>query len=76
MVSVTLTYDEKIEQWGAWIEGIGAYGQGANPQGAIDDLKTALLLYIEEMGRDRFEQQLSPPSQTLSLPLDLLVPSA
>ena len=42
MVSVTLSFDEEIGQWAAWLPDIAAYGQGATPQEAIEDLKKAL----------------------------------
>lgn len=73
MVSVVLSYDGEIDQWGAWLSGVSAYGQGDTPQGAIEDLKEALALYIEEVGREKFLENLEPPSQTLSLPLSDLV---
>jgi predicted RNase H-like HicB family nuclease len=72
-VSVILTYDEKIKQWGAWLHDIAAYGQGGSPQEAIDDLKEALALYIEVVGKKKFLQEISPPVQTISLPLATLV---
>jgi len=74
MVSIVLTYDDEIDQWGAWLSGISAYGQGGSPQEAIEDLKRALGLYIEEVGREKFLQDIDPPSQVLSLPLSDLVP--
>jgi len=76
MVSVTLSYDEEINQWGAWLPDVAAYGQGETPQEAIDDLKEALALYIEEVGYEKFLAELAPPAQSLSLPLSDLVEAA
>lgn len=75
-VSVTLSYDEEIAQWGAWLSGVAAYGQGDSPQAALESLKEALALYIEETGREKFLEELDPPAQSLTLPLSDLVPSA
>lgn len=72
-VSVTLTYDEKAKQWGAWIPDVPAYGVGKTPQVAMDDLKKAVVLYIEEVGKKRFLEEIAPPAQTLSIPLATLV---
>ena len=76
MVSVTLSYDEEIDQWGAWLPDITAFGQGDTPQDAIEDLKKALALYIEEVGYKKFLEELAPPAQSLSLPLSDLVEAA
>jgi len=76
MVSVTLSYDEEIDQWGAWLPDVAAFGQGDTPQAAIEDLKKALALYIEEVGYKKFVEELAPPAQSLSLPLSDLVEAA
>ena len=76
MVSVTLSYDEEIGRWGAWLPDIAAYGTGATAPEAIDDLKKALALYIEEVGMERFQEELAPPMQSLSLLLNTLVEAA
>ena len=75
-VSVTLSYDEKIDQWAAWLSGISAYGQGCSPQEALESLKEGLALYIQEVGREKFLKELDPPAQSLILPLSDLVPAA
>lgn len=74
-VSVTLSYDEEIDQWGAWLMGVSAYGQGDSPQSALENLKEGLALYIEEVGQEKFLEDLEPPAQSLILPLSDLVPS-
>jgi len=76
MVSVVLSFDEDVGGWAAWLQDIPAYGQGETPQLAIDDLKNALALYIETVGKREFMTQLAPPSQSLSLPLSDLVPAS
>lgn len=73
LVSVTLTHDEKVKQWGVWIPDVPAYGVGATPQEAMNDLKKALALYIEEVGKKRFLEEIAPPAQSLSIPLTSLV---
>lgn len=76
MVSVSLSYDQEINQWGAWLPDVAAFGAGATPQEALEDLKRALTLYIEESGRETFLKNLAPPIQSLSLPLSDLVQAA
>ena len=73
MVSVMLSFDEKLRQWAAWVPDVAAYGCGSTMEGAVADLKKALLLYIEEVGRDRFLEDVAPPSQSISIPLGSLV---
>ena len=73
MVSVTITYDEKLRQWGAWLPDVAAYGTGATPEEALEDLKKALKLYVEEVGRERLLEEIAPPAQSLSIPLTSLV---
>ena len=73
MVSVTMTYDEELRQWGAWLPDVAAYGAGATPQEALEDLKKALALYVEEVGRERLMEEIAPPAQSLSIPLTSLV---
>lgn len=73
MVSVALTYDEKIGQWGAWLPDIAAYGAGSTPQEAMVDLRHALTLYCEEVGQEKMMEEIAPPTQSLSVPLDSLV---
>jgi predicted RNase H-like HicB family nuclease len=72
-ISVTLTHDEKAKTWGAWIPDVPAYGVGKTPQLAMDDLKKAVALYIEEVGKKRFLEEIAAPTQTLSVPLSILV---
>lgn len=74
-ISVTLSYDEDIDQWGSWIPGVAVYGQGDSPQEALESLKEGLALYIEEVGQEKFLEEIDPPSQSLILPLSDLVPS-
>ncbi len=73
MVSVVLSYDEEIRQWGAWVSGISAYGVGDSTGAALEDLKKALALHIEVVGKKKFLEQLAPPSQSISVPLNELV---
>ena len=73
MVSVTMTYDEKLRQWGAWLPDVAAYGTGTTPEEALEDLKKALKLYVEEVGRERLLEEIAPPAQSLSIPLTSLV---
>ena len=47
IVSATLTYDENIEQWGAWVPDVAAYGVGDSPQDAMLDLQKAQRLFVE-----------------------------
>ena len=76
MISVTLSFDEKAHQWGAWVADIAAFGVGDSPPEAIEDLKKALALYIETVGRKQFLKELAPPVQAISLPLRDLVQAA
>ncbi|MFH0770301.1 MAG: hypothetical protein V1926_02890 [Candidatus Peregrinibacteria bacterium] len=76
IISVTLSFDGKKKQWCAWVPDIAAYGVGKSPPAALADLKSALSLYVESVGRKRFLKELSPPVQSLSLPLRDLVEAA
>ena len=73
MVSVTLSYDQDANQWAAWLPGVAAYGQGDTSQDALQSLREALTLYIEETGQETFLEHLDPPQQSLTLPLSDLV---
>ena len=76
MITVTLAFDKKKRQWCAWVPDIAAYGIGKSPPQALADLKEALTMYMEAVGRKHFLQELSPPVQSLSLPLRDLVETA
>ncbi len=73
MVSVTLSYDEELKQWSAWVRDVAAFGVGGTVEEAVSDLKEALSLYIEVAGKKQFLQELAPPSQSISIPLASLV---
>ena len=73
MVSVTLSYDEEIKQWAAWIPDVAAYGAGGTMEEAVVDLKKAIALYIEEAGQDKFLAEIAPPAQLVNIPLESLV---
>ena len=73
MVSVTLSFDAELRQWSAWVADIAAYGMGPSPQEAIADLRKALALYGEEVGREQMLQAIAPPMQSLTVPLESLV---
>ena len=73
MVSVVLSYDEEIRQWGAWLPDVAAYGVGASVEEAVASLKEALALYVEEVGKKKFLEEVAPPLQVISLPLGSLV---
>ena len=73
MISVMLSFDEELQQWAAWVPDVAAYGVGKSVEAAVTDLKKALSLYIEEVGRKRFLQEVAPPSQSISIPLGSLV---
>ena len=73
MVSVMLSFDEELKKWAAWIPDVAAFGEGQTTEEAIADLKKALSLYIEAVGRERFLEEVAPPSQSISIPLGSLV---
>jgi predicted RNase H-like HicB family nuclease len=53
-VTIAFEYDQEIQTWAAHIPGVGAYGEGSTKEAALEDLKEALQLYIETVGKEQF----------------------
>jgi predicted RNase H-like HicB family nuclease len=56
-VTVAFEFDAEIETWSAHIPGVGAYGEGATKEEALADLKEALHLYMETVGKNQFLEE-------------------
>jgi predicted RNase H-like HicB family nuclease len=59
-VYVAFEWDPDIAVFTAHIPHVAAYGEGATKEEALQSLKQAITLYIEEVGKQRFEEEVTP----------------
>lgn len=61
--TVAFVLDKELGIWTAHLPDVPAYGEGKTKEDALDDLKKAIALYIEEAGQEVFESHLSPATE-------------
>lgn len=72
-ITVAFVWDEELKLYSAFVPNIAAYGEGATKEEALESLKKAILMYIDEVGRDQFLAELNPPYEYESFELSNLV---
>lgn len=72
-VTVAFIWDEKLHRFSAYVSDVPAYGEGATKEEALADLRKAIALYIEEVGRDQFLSEVIAPLEYETFKLSSLV---
>jgi predicted RNase H-like HicB family nuclease len=73
-LTVELIPDLEAGGFTARVPDIPAYGEGASEEEAIEDLKEALLVYVEAFGVDDAMSRVNAPSSLRKLELELVDP--
>ncbi len=69
--TVAFVLDEELGVWAAYIPDVPAYGEGKSKEEALEDLKKAVALYIEEAGQEVFQSHLAPTTEYKTIPLSM-----
>lgn len=69
IATVAFVLDEELGTWTAYIPDVAAYGEGASKEEALEDLKKAVALYIEEAGVEDFLAHIAPTTEYERVPL-------
>ncbi len=72
-VTVVFVWDGELKTYSAYVEGVAAYGEGKTKEEALESLKKALMLYIGEVGKDRFLGEIVAPIEYEELKLSSIV---
>lgn len=73
VVTVAFVWDEKLRRFSAYIPDVPAYGEGTTKEEALADLRKAIALYVEEVGRDHFLSEVVAPLEYEKFQLSSLV---
>ena len=73
MITIAYVWDKDLKRFSAYIPDVAAYGEGATKEEALQSLKQALVLYIEEVGKEQFLSEVIGPVEYETLQLGSLV---